>query len=241
MANLIADIGNTAVKVSWADGVTLGKSYRYQGEKLRDFILSLTEKEKPEIMVISSVYIISESDLKAFSSICSKLVVLDPSNKELAKDYGLPSYLTYDRVASIVASRYLFGNKDCTIFDFGTTLTIDNIGQNGNYEGGNISLGMRTRVKALNRYSRSLPLVKVSDDIEEIADEFEKSLSSGVVSGIMFEIEGYIKRNPDSIVVFTGGDSNYFAKRMKNSIFVICNLVLLGLALIAVDYVKKNI
>ena len=56
----------------------------------------------------------------------------------------------------------------------------------------------------------------------------------------MFEIEGYILRNPENISVFTGGDAIYFAKRMKNSIFVVCNLVLMGLALIAVEYDKKD-
>ena len=49
MANLIIDIGNTAVKASWSEGMTLGKTFRYQGEKVRNFIISLTEKEKPEI------------------------------------------------------------------------------------------------------------------------------------------------------------------------------------------------
>ena len=55
MANLIIDIGNTALKASWADGMTLGKTFRYQGERMLDFILSLTEREKPEILLMSSV------------------------------------------------------------------------------------------------------------------------------------------------------------------------------------------
>ena len=58
MANLIIDIGNTALKAAWADGMTLGKTFRYQGERMLDFILSLTEKEKPEILLLSSVRII---------------------------------------------------------------------------------------------------------------------------------------------------------------------------------------
>ena len=48
MANLIVDIGNTALKAAWADGITLGKTFRYQGERMLDFILSLTEKEKAD-------------------------------------------------------------------------------------------------------------------------------------------------------------------------------------------------
>ena len=69
----------------------------------------------------------------------------------------------------------------------------------------------------------------------------ESSIGSGVVLGIIFEIEGYIKAHRESIVIFTGGDAIYFAKRMKSSIFVVCNLELMGLAIITDDYVKKII
>jgi type III pantothenate kinase len=49
-----------------------------------------------------------------------------------------------------------------------------------------------------------------------------------------------MSKYPENIAVFTGGDAIYFAKRMKNSIFVVCNLVLMGLALMAVEYDKKD-
>ena len=55
----------------------------------------------------------------------------------------------------------------------------------------------------------------------------------------MFEIDAYFAFHPEHDLVFTGGDAIYFAKRMKNSIFVVCNLVLMGLALIAVRYGEK--
>ena len=63
MANLIIDIGNTALKASWCDGMTLGKTFRYQGERMLDFILSLTSRSKPEIMVLSSVRHFSEGNV----------------------------------------------------------------------------------------------------------------------------------------------------------------------------------
>lgn len=65
------------------------------------------------------------------------------------------------------------------------------------------------------------------------------SMEAGVVSGIMFEMEGYMALRPDNVVVFTGGDANYFAKWMKKPIFVVCNLVLMGLALFAKGYEEK--
>ena len=58
------DIGNTALKASWADGMTLGKTFRYQGERMMDFILSLTAKSRPELIVLSSVRTFSEQHVE---------------------------------------------------------------------------------------------------------------------------------------------------------------------------------
>ena len=237
MANLLIDIGNTALKASWADGMTLGKTFRYQGEKKIAFILSLTSKEKPEVMVISNVRAFSEKDVELLRKECGKLIII---NNDIMQDLDIPSYLTPDRVAAIVASRYLFKGKSCTIFDFGATLTIDNIDSAGKYLGGNISLGCRTRFKALNRYSKNLPLVDFDENVDKFGNSLKSSLQSGVISGMLFEIEGYLADTSENIIVFTGGDANYFAKRMKNCIFAVCNLVLIGLALIAFEYDKKD-
>ena len=103
----------------------------------------------------------------------------------------------------------------CTIVDFGTTLSVDFTDKDGMYVGGNVSLGCRTRFKALNRYSRALPLVNTPETCEVLGTSETSSLESGVVSGIQFEIEGYLGLRPENIAVFTGGDANYFAKRMK--------------------------
>lgn len=237
MANLLIDIGNTALKASWADGMTLGKTFRYQGEKKIAFILSLTEKEKPEIMVVSNVRSFSDREVEYLKAECGKLIIV---NEEILKERNIPSYLTPDRAAAIIASRYLFKGKACTIFDFGATLTIDRIDVDGSYMGGNISLGCRTRFKALNRYSKNLPLVDFTEDVKQLGDSLKSSLQAGVISGMLFEIKGYLSDNSENITVFTGGDANYFAKRMKNCIFAVCNLVLMGLALIAFEDDKED-
>ena len=234
MANLLIDIGNTALKASWADGMTLGKTFRYQGERMLDFILSLTAKEKPEKIILSSVRYFSEQNVERLSKECGKMIILD--SDMLEQEYAIPAYLTPDRAASVIAARYLFKNRPCTIFDFGTTFTIDFLDKDGNFEGGCISPGCHTRFRSLYRYSKSLPLLDAPDDVPEAGTDIVSSINSGVISGIMFEIDGYVARKPENICVFTGGDAIYFAKRRKNSIFVVCNLVLMGLALIALQY-----
>ena len=237
MANLVIDIGNTALKAAWTEGMTLGKTSRYQGERMMDFILSMLSDQKPEVMVLSSVRKFSDSEISILKNNCVKFVHIDD---ELAERYNIPSYLSPDRIASLVAARYLFRGKGCTVFDFGAVLTIDFLDKDGNYEGGNISLGCRTRFKALNRYSRNLPLLECTGEFSDKGIDIKSSIYSGIISGIVFEINGYLTQNHENIAVFTGGDAIYFAKRMKNSIFVVCNLVLMGLALIALEYDKKD-
>lgn len=230
MANLIIDIGNTALKAAWADGITLGKTYRYQGERMTEFILSLVEKEKPALMVLSSVRRLSRQNVARLEQSCDRLIVVDD---ELLEKNSLPLSLTPDRAASIIAARYLFKGKGCTIFDLGAMMTVDFLDSDGNFTGGCISPGCMTRFKSVNRYSKNLPLLSMPEDFSEKGLSVSESIYSGIISGIMFEIQGHICENLKNITVFTGGDANYFAKRMKNSIFVVCNLVLLGLALIA--------
>ena len=237
--NLLIDVGYTALKASWADGITLGKTFRYQGERTAEFISGLIGKNRPDVMVLSTVREFSPSAIALFEKSCSKFVLIDSGHTGVAADSGLPPYLTPDRVASVVAARYLFNGRGCTIFDFGTILTVDFMDACGDYAGGNISLGCRTRFKAVNRYSKSLPLLDTPECLPERGDSLKSSIDSGIISGIIFEIEGYFARHPENVVIFTGGDANYFAKRMKNSIFVVCNLVLMGLALIAVRYGEK--
>ena len=241
MQNLLIEIGNTALKAALSEGMTLGKTFRYQGEKKTEFILSLIDKEKPSLVVLASVYDVPASDEKRLRKACQDLLLLDPSHRELLDNYGIPSDLTLDRAAAIIGTRHLFKGKSCTLVDFGTTLTVDFIGEDGEWLGGNISLGCRTRFKAVNRYSKALPMVNIPDNPPAVGTSVQSSIEAGVISGIMFEIQGYVDSGRSNIIVFTGGDANYFAKRMKNSIFVICNLVLIGLALITEDYVERKI
>ncbi len=237
MANFVVDIGNTALKAAWADGVTLGKTYRYQGERMLDFILSLVSGNRPDVMVLSSSREISQQDEEKLKAVCNVLIVIDSLHKRVYEAKGIPEYITPDRLASVVAAGYLFRDRGCTVFDFGTTLTIDFIAPDGRYSGGNISPGCRTRFKALNRYSRALPLLDTPESVDDIGTSLHASMESGVIKGIMFEVQGYLSLYPGNIVIFTGGDAIYFAKRIKNSIFVVCNLVLMGLAIVAAEYV----
>lgn len=241
MSNLLVEIGNTALKAAWSDGITLGKTFRYQGEKKLEFILSITEKEKPAVLTIASDSSFTREEETILAAECTHLVTLDRQHTGIKLRYGFPEYLSYDRVASLIAVRYLFKDKACTVVDFGAAMKIDFISSAGRYVGGNISLGCRTRFKALNRYAVNLPLIDTPKEIVQEGNSLESSIESGIISGIMFEIGGYIEKRPGNVIVFTGGDAIYFAKKLKNSIFVVSNLSMMGLAIITDDYVKTEL
>ena len=133
----------------------------------------------------------------------------------------------------------MFPGEDCIKFDFGTALTTDFISSDGVFEGGNISLGLQSRCRALNTFTKRLPLISPGEGINDFGKKTVQAMESGVVLGMIFEVEGYIRKYPNRKVVFTGGDAFYFAKKLKSPIFVVSNLVLVGLALIA-DYYAEN-
>lgn len=239
MSNLLIEMGNTALKTVWAEGDTLGKTIRYQGEKTIEFIQHITEKEKPNVMVLASVRDISSQDEDVLKTLCRELVLIDKKHPSILRAYGLPEYLSPDRAAGVIAVRKLFAGRECIVFDFGTILSIDFISEDGSYLGGNVSLGCRTRFKAINRYSKNLPLVNTPKELTSIGSTLVSSVEAGVMLGIKFEVDAYIASRPESVVIYTGGDANLFVRYTRNSAFVVNNLVLMGLAVISLDYEKN--
>lgn len=227
---LVVDIGNTVLKAALCDGLTLGKTFRYQGENGINYILDLIRTNHPDAVAVCSARELYEGDINQLKKGFPEIVIIDPAHKEIALAENLPQHIAPDIIASIIATRHLFSNKACSIFDFGTIITSTFIDEQGCYKGGTISPGSTTRFRSISRYARNLPLLSETEDTTAVGTTLEGSIRSGVISGIMFEIDGYISMYPDNIVIFTGGDSNYFAKRTKNAIFVISNLVLMGLS-----------
>lgn len=241
MKNLLIDIGNSNCKVAYHKNGELGEIFRSSQLATLDFILSIIQTQYFDVIVLSTV---REDDPKMESVLekkCRKLVVLNTS-VELPIDlkYSFPPIgLGADRLAGALAVAMLFPGKDIIKFDFGTALTVDFINKDCVYEGGNISLGMQSRFRALNAFTKRLPLITPDAEFEPIGVNTTGAMTAGVVLGLKFEVEGYMNLFKDRIIVFTGGDSFYFAQKIKGPIFVVKNLVLLGLAQIADYYAEK--
>ncbi len=240
MTNLVIDIGNSSVKASFANGMSLEEVVRFDGEDVAGFIWGIANNREIAVIAVSSVRKFAEGFFNQFTNLCQKLIVVDHSTEiPLINRYKSPTTLGTDRLIAAVAAAELFPGRKSIIFDFGTALTIDFIGENREFSGGNISLGMRSRFRALHDYTERLPLINTPVDVVDIGGNTSEAVASGVILGLIFEIEGYMKSYPEYIYIFTGGDAIYFAEKLKSSIFVVYNLVLMGLARVAEYYAKS--
>ena len=227
--NLAIDQGNAYIKA----GV-------FAGEKLVEEISSrdgqlefLLEKYPVENIIFSSVGDYLE-DICLLQSRCKKIIELDEKTKLPIKNlYKTPETLGKDRLATAVGANYLMPGKNCLIIDAGTCITYDFINTKGEFLGGNISPGMNMRFKALNAYTKRLPLISYSEKTPFLGDSTETAIRSGVINGISLEMDGYIDRMkekyPDLNVFLTGGDTIFFENTLKNSVFVHKYLLLIGL------------
>lgn len=217
----------------WQEQSMFGIS-RYDQEFTLEWLDDIVDGKTIGTIAISNVGKQIEDIREELGQRCSRLIILDNNTPlPITNLYHTSETLGSDRVASVVAAHTLFPDHNCIVFDFGTAITIDIINKNGDYKGGNISLGTNTRFKAIHQYTKRLPLIEKGNATLDMGTSTQEAILNGVILGIMFEVEGYIRKYPNHLVVFTGGDAFYFAKKLKTPIFAVCNLVLMGLARIA--------
>ncbi|MEA3444872.1 MAG: type III pantothenate kinase [Bacteroidota bacterium] len=159
-------------------------------------------------------------------------------------DYKTPATLGKDRIAVVVGAQQLFPESNVLVIDIGTAITYELLTAEGIYKGGNISPGMELRFRALNVFTEELPLLSSKSKHPFIGDNTENAIISGVQSGIVFEIDGYIdelKRKYKGLkTVLSGGNSFFFAKKLKNSTFAESDLLFYGLNKILEYNILKN-
>lgn len=231
--NLIIEQGNTSSKVAVYDKGEIVDSFVFKAFGI-DAIEPLFARYPLTAGILSTV-IDADKDLLAFlrTRLCRFLFLDEYVPLPVSIRYETPHTLGRDRLAAVVGAYTVAPDRNLLVIDAGTAITYEVVEAGGIYLGGNISPGMTTRFKALNFYTRKLPLVSEEEIIPLVGTRTETAIQAGVVNGIVYEMDGYIdtlkKKYPDLLVFLTGGHSFYFERRLKNSIFADINLVLTGL------------
>jgi type III pantothenate kinase len=230
--NLVVDIGNTLVKAALFEGKEIQKSFVSELEKFD--AKALLEGQKIQRGIIASVI---NNYKKLVNPISEKVNLMEFTHETpvpIKNLYKTSETLGRDRLAAAIGAHFLFKGEAVLAVDCGTCIKYDFVNAAGEYLGGAISPGLHMRLKALNHFTSRLPLIEADYNYEKlIGTDTKESILSGTFVATAAEadavIEKYKQQFPQLKIVLTGGDSDFFVKRLKNTTFADPNLVLKGL------------
>jgi type III pantothenate kinase len=228
--NLCIDIGNSNTKLALFKGEEL-KDVFYTIEKFDEFLY----RRRVKHVIISKTGANSFIEDTLNHRKIPFVLLSHKLNLPIKILYKTPHTLGADRIAGSVEAAALFPSENVLKIDFGTCITYDFVNADSEYMGGAISPGLMMRFKALNNFTAKLPLIDPMHytDFELIGSDTVTSMLSGVMNGMIQELDGIINQYEQRFgglkVVATGGDSLMFAARLKNEIFARPYLVLQGL------------
>jgi len=232
MKTLCFDFGNTRLKVAlFTDDVFTEEIILPNDEPFT--IERLMAIHQPEKTILASVIHHNPATEKilAANSKFHKLSVHTKANFTAA--VGKPETIGADRLALCAAAAHYYPGKNNLIIGLGTCITYNFLNQYQEFLGGSISPGMEMRFKAMQVFTAKLPLVQPDWNFPLIGYDTQTNMQSGVIAGITYEIAGFIdayeRKYSNFNVVLTGGDTTYFAGRLKKEIFADSNFLFKGL------------
>lgn len=233
MVSLCFDIGNTLTKLSVFKRNEI-VNFRIINTNDLTIINQVIDEFQVEAAIISSVSEVPEGLIAVLQRRMSFFQVLTAQTiLPIENCYETRDTLGKDRLAAVVGANFMFPGTDLLVIDAGTAITYDLVTRNGQYIGGNISPGIQMRYKALNHFTSRLPLLEATQESYDFGRNTTDAIRAGVQNGIIFEVDGTInyfkEQYPDLKVLFTGGDAKFFDNKLKNVIFVVSNLVMVGL------------
>lgn len=231
--NLIIDIGNTRVKAAVFEQNTIVNSCIFEKSKIISEVKKIIKKYTITDAILSSVTLISSNKLAKLQKLVSLTIVSSTIRTPFKNLYSTPKTLGVDRIALVFGAVIKYPKQNVLIIDAGTCITFDFVNKEKQYLGGAISPGVEMRYKALHYYTSKLPSLQINKPKSFIGNSTNESINSGVVNGVVQEIEGvinqYKKKYLHLTVVLTGGDTNFLSKQLKSSIFANQNFLLEGL------------
>ncbi len=231
--DLVIDVGNTFQKVA----IFTGKGDLFFdtlfSELQVDDIAKLLEIHTIENTIFSSVTHDYPEIIALLQTKTNYLHFTHTAKLPITIDYDSPHTLGLDRIANAVAAHKLFPKENVLSIQTGSCLVFDFIDRHAHFHGGAISPGLSMRFNALHHFTRRLPLPEKNEIPPLIGKSTQHSIQSGVINGIIHEINEtirqYLQYYPDLQVILSGGDSDYLQKSIKNAIFAGSKFVLKGL------------
>lgn len=229
--NLIIDIGNSQIKTAVFEDNTLvlKETYPHLDWEI-NFKKILENFPKIDHIVVSNVGNIENEAVKGLLTSQKWFEVTQASRFPFTNLYKTPNTLGIDRSVLAAGAVLQYPNKNRLVIDAGTCITYDFVDAENQYHGGAIAPGIQLRYQSLHQHTAKLPLLSKQYPEKTTGDSTEQAIHSGVVQGVLYEIEGviadYQSKYENFIIILTGGDAEFLAKRLKNTIFANPNFLL---------------
>lgn len=241
---LTIDVGNSRIKAAVFEHNKQVDFFIFEtNEALKNFENIFQKYPNLQKIILSSVGKLDEEVVNFIKSQFQTEIIDHKSKFPFTNLYATPETLGIDRMVLAAGATLMYPNQNRLIIDAGTCITYDFVNAENQYLGGAISPGIKIRYKSLNNYTSKLPLLTLSEDFEIIGNSTKSAIHSGVINGVIFEIEGFISqyslKNQDLTIILTGGDAEFLAKRLKSTIFANSNFLLESLNLLSL-YTQKN-
>jgi type III pantothenate kinase len=230
---LVIDVGNTRIKAALFEDEKILQTFFF--DSISEFISSsVIQNYSPENSIVASVIDDIQGLIENLKQKMSVLVFDSNTPVPIKNLYKTPATLGRDRLAAAIGGNCLYPDTDLLVVDCGTCIKYDFVNHQNEYIGGAIAPGLQMRFKALQTFTDRLPLMDLDEELSILTGRnTAESIRLGVQSGAVAEVDGiiqyYKEQYPALIVMLSGGDMNFFAKRLKNSIFADQNLILKGL------------
>ncbi len=241
--NLIVDVGNTQIK--WAVFHHDNLKERYVSLSRENFVPQALLRREFKASILSASGLVPDN-VREFLRTCSDdfLEMNAKTNLPIKLVHKTPNTLGLDRKAACVGASVLYPDKHCLIFDAGSALTVDFLHAEKGMMGGNISPGLSMRFSALHNFTAKLPLLSPKETENIMGFSTDESIINGVQNGIIFEIKAYLtqfsEKYSDIVPIITGGDAQFFVKKLKSGIFAQPYLNLIGLNRILKYYAENK-
>lgn len=226
MANLIIDTGNTFHKIA-----VIGVDNNILEERVvttltEEIVYDICDRYAPAKAIVSSTRGDAQRSRELLERRVQYVLCFDRSTPlPIEVDYDRTTLGT-DRIAAAVGAVELYGaDRQMVVIDAGTAITIDFV-DCGVFRGGNISPGVDMRLEVLHHKTASLPLCSprvLEGQLPVVGHNTEDAIIFGVMQSVFYEVKGYIdafcKKNEENLIIFIGGDAEYFVNQIKNAIF----------------------
>jgi len=219
-SSLFVDIGHSAVKWRTLDSEVFSQNVDKFSEKY------LPDNKSVWLSAVAYPQMV-EAIIKKFSNV--EVVKSLSHFGSLTIAYKEPLDLGSDRFLAMLGAMKHFPDRNMLIIDVGSALTIDVVNNSGYHQGGLIMPGLQALRGSFAKFATNNQSLNFSSLQDSTVEAWLSGTQAMLISSIKEQITSFKTKQPDGIIVLTGGSVRSFVSELPDTVNYFDNLVLDGL------------